>query len=299
MRDGAAGGTPGTAGGRPGGSGCRGPAGPGGFTMVELMIALVLGTIVTAGALALLISQQGFYQRSDEVIYAGQSLRAVTETSARELRGVRPEDILASRSDSVRVRYDLTRAHVCGLTTDSSTVYAYRFHAATNAALGPGRGTAYRNPFDTFFKYDPDFDATGAPSSTARDVCEAAGSPAGEPSERYREIGWTSSLDPPHRGAVLRVYGTLTYEFAPSGITDGAALWRNGDELVAPFAADGTGFAYYVCAGGSCSWHTDVTDASDRRNIHRIRIHAPALGDGSGQYSVTRDLRYEATLRNQ
>lgn len=275
-----------------------------GFTLVEMLMAIVVSGLVAAAMFQLLSGQNRFYGEVSDRSYAEETLRASAELAASELRLTASGDVRAARSDSVAVRADVLRGHVCQVTA-TGNVYFYVTEGVSAGGLqsiSPGlldsRGTAYSNPFTRTYDYDDGFDATGTPSSTARTECETWGAPAGMDAARYRVKSWGGSLAPPDPGATLRVYRTLSYYFAPSDMGDGLALWRNDGELASPFDPQGAGFRYRVCTGGSCGWHTNVSTASEQRDIRRIELQARALGDGANRYDVALDLDYDLTLRN-
>lgn len=275
-----------------------------GFTLVEMLMAIVVAGLVAAAMFQLLSDQNRFYGEVSDRSYAEETLRASVELAASELRMAASGDVLAARSDSVAVRADVLRAYVCHVTT-LDNVYFYVTEGVSGGGLlsvTPGlldsRGTAYAAPFSKTYSYDDGFDATGTQSSTAQTECEARGVPSGMDAARYRVKGWGGSLASPEPGATLRVYRKLSYHFAPSEMGDGLALWRNEGELGSPFDTQGAGFRYRVCAGGSCTWHTTVNDASDQRDIRRIELRGRALGDGANRYDVGLDLDYDFTLRN-
>lgn len=275
-----------------------------GFTLVELLVAIVVAGLLAAAMFQLLFDQNRFYGEVSDRSYAEETLRASAELAASELRMAASGDIRAAQSDSVAVRADELRAYVCHVTSTDNVYYYVTdgvsggvLSSITSSLLSP-QGTAYSNPFDKSLVYDDGFDATGVQSSTAQDECESSGAPAGKDAARYRMISWGGSLAPPEPGAVLRIYRTLSYHFAPSVMGDGLALWRNEGELASPFDEGSSGFRYEVCTSGSCTWQTSVNDASDQRDIRRIELRARALGDGANRYDVALDLDYDLALRN-
>lgn len=265
-----------------------------GFTLVEMLIALVVAGVLSAGMYKLLLDQNRYYGQMSDRAYAEETLRASADLMAAELRLVASGDVLAAQPDSVAVRSDVLLAYVCHVTSGDN-VYYYVTHEVSDAALEGARGTAYSNPFSSGYVYEDGFDATGTASSTAQAECEARGAPTGKAADRYRLKGWDGT--PPDPGATLRIYRKLSYYFAPSETSDGLALWRNDSELAAPFA-DGAGFRYQVCTSGSCTWNTSVNDKSDQRDIRRIQVEARALGDGANRYDVALDLDYDIPARN-
>lgn len=276
-------------------------SGPKGFTLVEILVTLVLVGIVGAATVGVLLRQNYFYGQTDDIVFANQSIRGTADLVPSELRTVSGADVVYSDADSLQVRYTVTRGIVCRV--DSDIVDFYVFDEDTNANLSSDRGTAYRNPFadpPDLYEYADGFDAyaSGSASSTAQTNCVDAGSPDDGAADQYRRVDWTPS-DIPVQGAYLRIYGFLSYHFGPSSFASGTALWRNGDELVAPFEPGSTGLVYRVCPPSeSCTWHSSVSDNSDQRVIERFRIRATATGEGANRYDVARDLQLDVPLRN-
>jgi len=272
----------------------RGSTAAPGFTLVEMLIALVVAGILAGGVVSLLMRQNSFYGKNDDTIYAEQTVRGTAELMASELRMAAPEDVEMATPDSVQIRFDVLKAVVCG--SSGSTVYTYVYDEPTAVNLPSGRGTAVSDPNLASFTYKDDFDGSGSASATALTACTTAngGVVQSADASRFRAIDWSSSgLATPAAGSVLRVYGTLTYSFASSSFTGGTALWRNDQELVAPFD---TGAAFrYVKADGTV--HGTLT-GSDLTDIRSIRVSATAVGSGSNRFDVSRDLSFDISLRN-
>lgn len=267
-----------------------------GFTLVEVLIAITVASILGAGILALVLGQNRFYGHNDDAIYAEQSLRAAMDLMASELRMASPSDLLAAEPESVSVRFDLIRAVVCDI-DGSGSADLFVYDSVTNANLPGGfRGTAISDPFEEDFEYDDGFDATGSQDADAEDDCEDNGSPVDEPSSRYRTAtGWgaASFATAVDTGFIVRVYGRLTYRFAESGFGSGVAVWRNTQELVSPFD-EGARFQYVMDDG---SVQSAVAD-TDFEDVRMIRIEVTATGDGPNRYDVERDIDYDVPLRN-
>ncbi len=77
-----------------------------GFTLVEMLIVTVLGSLVLLAALQVLITNQRTYTAQNATIEGQQSTRMALELLFNELRQVSPAggDILMMSSDSLRVR---------------------------------------------------------------------------------------------------------------------------------------------------------------------------------------------------
>jgi prepilin-type N-terminal cleavage/methylation domain-containing protein len=276
-----------------------------GFTLVEMLIALVVAGVLAGGVTTLLMRQNSFYGQNDDTIYAEQTMRGTADLVASELRMVSPgtsgtdTDFLLASADSVEVRFDVARGVVCG-DNGGSTIYVYVYDTPSAVNLPTGRGTAVSSRDESAFHYVSSFDATGSKavnsSSLAYTTCVAAndGTPQSANLDNYRTIDWSGSgLAVPSKGAVVRMYGTLTYSFAPSSFTTGTALWRNNQELAAPFAS-GAKFQY-VMQDGSV---TNSVSSGSFPDIRRIRIKAQATGSGSNRYDVARNLSFDIPVRN-
>lgn len=272
-----------------------------GFTIVEMLIALVMAGVLAGGVVSLLRHQSDFYGQNDDTIYAEQTARGTAELMASELRMASPEDIEVAAADSVAVRFDVLRAVVCG--SSGSTVYTYVFDEPASVNLPSGRGTTYFNTDSVRYYYDDGFDGSGtaATSTSAASYVSCTSANGGVPQSadlsRYRAVDWSGSsfAGPavPPVGSVVRVYGNLSYSFGPSSFSSGTALWRNDQELVAPF--DGNATFDYVMADGSVQSSVSSTSFGD---IRAIRVDATAIGSGSNRYDVARDLSFDVSLRN-
>ena len=88
----------------------------GGFTMTELIIVAVLGSVVLMAALQVLITNQRTYTAQNVQINGQQSTRMALEVLSSELREVSPEggDILAMSSSAITVRLMRKFSIVCG-----------------------------------------------------------------------------------------------------------------------------------------------------------------------------------------
>ncbi len=268
-----------------------------GFTLVEALIALVISGILASALVSLLIGQSRFYERTDDQIYAEQSLRASMDLVATELRMGAPMDLITAQGDSVTIRFDVIRGIVCD-TIGADAVTALAYEQIPDANLSGGvTGTAMSGPYEEPFTYaDAWLPTEAASGSGPKASCVANGGPAGLPDDSYASLtGWKSGIgDRPEPGSVLRFYGTLTYRFAPSTFfASRTALWRGSQELIGPFD-EGAAFSY-VMADGSVQTSVSSTDFAD---VRAIRLTATALGDGANRYDVQRPIEVDIPFRN-
>lgn len=274
----------------------EGGAAPAGFTLVEYLVATVLATIIGGAVLSLILSQNRFYARHAEYLRARQLVRATGDLVAGELRMAGPGDLLAADADSVSVRFDVSRGVVCGATPalDEATVFV--FDSVTNANLPGGTlGYAVSAPSDSGFVYDDGWAPAVDLSAAAKTTCIDRGARDHPESWRYRILtGWSSSAlgGTPEPGSLLRKYGRLTYRFDPSSFGSGTALWRNDQELVAPFES-GAAFSYVLAGGDTVSSPGSLAD------VRAVRLTATAVGEEDSRVEVRRELEFLLWLRNE
>lgn len=269
----------------------------GGFTLVEMLVALVVTGILAAGVIGLLLNQNDFYGETDDLVFAEQSLRATADLVASELRGAAPEDIVEADADRLTFQYDLVRAVVCKV--DGNDVYYYVVDEANNANVGSMTGFAFRNPYSTTgytYNRSHSFNENVAASvgGTIAATCSTDGGPTPTTAnlDRFRMVSWDATQVPAD-GAYLRFFGELTYEFRASGFdADATALYRGNQELASPFRSDAA-FTYLMADG------SEESSTADYANIRRVRVSATAVGDGANKHDVARDLNYGIALRNR
>lgn len=271
--------------------------GAAGFTLVEFLVATVLAAIVGGAVVSLIIQQNRFYAQHGEYVYAEQTMRAAGEVVAAELRMLAPADLRHATADSVAVRYDTYQAVVCESTPalDEATLFVY--DSATNANLAGGTlGYAVSPSYDSAHTYDDGWTPSDLTiGSVARTTCTDNGAPDLPEAWRYRTlVGWSASSlgGVPARGSYVRKYGELSYHFDPSSFSSGTALWRNGQELVAPFDS-GAAFSYLMASGDTLSAPGTLAD------VRGIRITATAVGEDDPRVEASRDLDFTIWLRNE
>lgn len=284
---------------RPGGDGSAG-----GFTVAEMLVALVIAGVLAAGVITLLMGQNRFYGATDDVVYAEQSLRATSDMLASEIRGIAPRgDVVAAGARTLTFRMDLHRGVVCHVDGASRDVYVFMYSETTAPNTGDPTGVAFREAYDgSAFAYQA-FDplvlrrVAADPGSVVATTCENNGGPPVAANEigRYWLIPSWPGSPVPRDGSVLRIFGEVTYEFGASSFTPGGtAIFRNSQEVASPFGPDAS-FSYVMAGGGVRS----SVPAGETGDIVRVRIGATAVGDGGDRYGVSRGLRYDVPLRNR
>lgn len=274
--------------------GIRGPEAVRGYTVVELLVALLAAGIVGGSVVSLLVSQQRFHRRHADLLRAQEIVASVAGFAGGEFRLSAPADLIAATPESVAVRFDAYRAVVCRADPGSGRAWLFVFDTATNANLRGTLGYAVQVPGESSYRYADGWRPVVELDAGARDECTGRGAPDRPEGWRYRILsGWESAgpVGIPPRGAVVRKYGRLTYRFSPSRFEDGPALRRNGQELLAPFAGDAS-FLYILADGDT------VAAPGTLEDVRAVVVHAAVPGDhgaGSGGAPLA---SYAIWLRN-
>ncbi len=252
-----------------------------GFSLIEVLLVLALLGAVSSAAIWLFIKNSHFYERSDDAIGARENLRATIDLLAAEVRGSSSADFLAAASDSMTIRFDLSRAIVCDSTApDEVALVVFDTVRAANVP-STFRGTAVSDPYDSLFTFLDGWrlPVTGK-GSRPRTACEARGSSVDLPSSRFRAVtGWLGRYGKlPPAGSFVRVYGRLSYRLGTSSFESGLGVWRNGQELASPFA-EGSSFSYILEGGAEQS--AVPVEALGRIRAVRIRLEATGRSGGT------------------
>lgn len=96
----------------------------GGFSLIEIMVALVLMGIVCGGIMTVIMRQQTFYRSATDVIDTRQQIRQATTVIPVDLRGVSSVggDIIAMSDSALDVRSNIGSGIVCSHTATQITI---------------------------------------------------------------------------------------------------------------------------------------------------------------------------------
>jgi prepilin-type N-terminal cleavage/methylation domain-containing protein len=301
-------------------------AGVAGFTLVELVIALVLVSLVAGATVKLLLRQQRFYNSTTELIQTRQQIRQVAAMLPSDLRGISSGggDISVMSDSSLEFRAVFGSSIVCVNTAGRLMTVPRiltRGSAMTNWATQPAPGDSllvYNDSSsmavtdDSWYRYQINTVAPvtgGCPA--ASNLVELSDLTASNPSYELRLTSPASNRIRPgaairfFRRARYRIYREtdnkwyLGYHDCMPGRTPACNATRAIAGPFQPYATNGTSgvqFAYYDSTGAV------TTNPSLVARISLVvRGEGGALlnltGDGAG---VFRDsLRIEVALRNR
>ncbi len=238
-----------------------------GFTLIELMVAIVLAGIVLGSIYQTLQNNQRFYRSESQVLDVQQGVRAVAQLLPSELREVDAVagDILAMGPDSITIRALRNTYFICAppvvasgkIITRNSQVYGYRAADPTrDRALVFRDGNTQRMSDDTWQDYTITSIVPGA-------LC-TDGTGAGT---TINLAGPTSMLDSVTIGSPVRTYEQITYRLyvdstgvAWLGVRDFVSgTWGEVSPVAGPLnATGGIALAYYDSTGAVTAVPTSV-----------------------------------------
>jgi hypothetical protein len=256
-----------------------------GISMVEVIVALVMASVLGATATSAFVTQSRFYSSQEETDFArGVGRRAMT-IMVSELRMLEQEGgIAAATSKSITVRAPYAMGVVCGNVT-VLTISRMPVDAEVLSSAGYS-GYAYRDRATGRYTYVEG--AATAPAVAGAPICTAAGMSVysgGGGNLDGQAMQFTSVPTPaPAIGTTVFLYQRITYEFANSVSVPGrVALWRRieetgvNEEIVAPFDTT-AGFRFYV--NDAAVPQADVPAALS--SITGIELRLDAFGERAG-----------------
>lgn len=210
-----------------------------GFSLAELMVALVIAGIIGVALTRLMISQSRFVATQDGLMRARTGARAGFNVVIQELRMVTPGGLLAAARDSVTARVPFAFGVACSQPSGGQQAILLLPFDSANFASASLTGFAWRDSTGTYQFIEPATLTNGSgPSSACTGVT---------PGPITVPAGWQVVYVSPNNlatlpGAAVYLYQKVRYEFASSSELPGRlALWRTvvgtgtREELVAPF----------------------------------------------------------------
>jgi len=222
-----------------------------GFTLLELLVAITVGAILTTALARLLVNDSRFVARQEALLSARTTARTALNWASIELGMVGDSGLRAAAPESVVVRIPYAFGVACDKASSDLIVSLAPSDSAAYASA-VAEGLAWRRSDGSWtFVTSVSTVAASSDSSTcladsihtvtAGRLVAVAGVPSGPPFQ-------------PIPGSISYLYQKVTYRFAPSVDLPGrTALWRQAgsaapEELAAPFAA-GSGFGFLVGTG--------------------------------------------------
>lgn len=269
-----------------------------GFSLAELMVALVVAGIIGVALTRLLINQSRFVASQDGYMRARAAARAGFNVTVSELRMVTYGGVLAARSDSITVRVPYAFGVLCRQPSGGLQAIALFPTDSANAAAATFSGWAWRDTL-AVWRY---ISGTAVSAGASSDCFIATDSAiAAVPNGRYIRVAPIAGVTQP--GAPAYLYQQVTYRLANSVEIPGRrALWRRvgsgtAEELVAPFDS-ASSFRFLV--GSSLRPQTAVPASLDSIKGVRLRLVGESEERPEGRTAVTQfDLTTDIVFMNR
>ena len=299
-----------------------------GFTVIELLAAFALFSVIMASAVGLLMSQRALYDVQGDRMALQRNVRAAVDLVASELRSIPAGGVIKGSSDSVVVRYPIRWGLVCGYANKTKvkedepeipapdaelympTMDDLLFSEEVQTGLGfRGADSVWTfieddgapQPWEDSLYVESTVYCTAGPGAKVRkDMFDKEGNliESGDTTvANYRRFfGYYSYVgSEAYQGAQVIAYSKVTYRFGSSAFEPGTrALFRvtpsGAQELSGLFDTD-AGFEYVVMNG---TVYSDLPPGQEV-NLVEIRIKAFATIDNQAG-GRKRTLDYDATV---
>ncbi|HEX2167158.1 MAG TPA: prepilin-type N-terminal cleavage/methylation domain-containing protein, partial [Longimicrobiales bacterium] len=213
-----------------------------GFTLVEVLIALVLSAVLGAAFMGAFVSQSRFFDHQEKVSAARDVSRGALNIMMSEMRMVELSGgvVPTPTNEMLELRVPYVFGMVCSSASGELTITVLPADLTGIGGMSFS-GFAYRTAAGGYTYIETPVTATSVGAAGAL-VCSGAGIVPGAgvvPNGDVITIPLPATV--PAVGTPIFLYRKIKYEFAPSGVVAGTALWRHvagvaqPEELVAPF----------------------------------------------------------------
>ena len=263
-----------------------------GFTLTEILIAVVMLGIVGLGISQLLVSQMRFFSRATNQRDARSVSRNALNIVRDEMRMIEPRGITAASDTSITVHVPYAMGVTC--TGSATTFVPLDSLTRANAVF---RGYAYRDTsLNSSYTYVA---STTAPAVGAGATCLAAGI---TPIAAGYSVTLSPALPSLPSGAPIFLYQTITYSLKASTLVPGrTALWREVDggpseEIAVPFENTAI-FRFYV-SGGTTSQASPPNPLNTITGIELVLVGESARSSPGTNTPESSGVRLSIFFRN-
>ncbi|NIN71643.1 MAG: prepilin-type N-terminal cleavage/methylation domain-containing protein [Gemmatimonadetes bacterium] len=214
-----------------------------GFTLAEVLVVIVLGSVVAAALYQTLVYQQRLYTEERSTTYRHDALRLANAVLSADLReaSAAQGDFLDTRPDSLSLRSPVGFGIVCAVDSGGGKLGLFNLQGRMGSLAG-----------DSLLIYHPNGWMVRVREATSEEASSLNCPYGGGPTVKL-VIRVDGTLTGIPVGAPARAFHRYTYSLQENrddwwlARTDGART----EILVGPFAGDGTGlsFAYFDAAG--------------------------------------------------
>jgi prepilin-type N-terminal cleavage/methylation domain-containing protein len=264
-----------------------------GFTLAEVLVALVLTAVLGAAATTTFVSQSRFFDKQDKVGAARGVSRSSLNMVLSEVRMVeRSGGVVAAEADSITLNVPYAMGLYCSIFAGTMSLSMLPVDSLTRANAGYS-GYAYRTS-ETTYTYVP---SSALPMGGLAPSCTGAGVSLVPTVGGVVNIPLGTNLKV---GTPVLLYQRISYIFRASSSVPGAiALWRRVhspilslpnpfvvEELVAPFAPT-AGFGYYVGDGAVAQSSVAFGSLDQITGIELTLDGTSERPESDGSYQVT------------
>lgn len=210
-----------------------------GFSLAELMVAMVVAGIIGIALTRLVVSQSRFVALQDGLMRARAGARAGFNVALAELRTVTHGGLIRAKPDTVEARVPLAFGVSCGQPSGGQQAILLMPHDSAALASATVDGYAWRDASGEW-QFTSPATITSMGASSAYCTSTSYANPA-----IARPSGWQIITISPNNialapGNTVYLYQTVRYRLGPSAQLSGRrALWRLADgteeELAVPF----------------------------------------------------------------
>lgn len=263
----------------------------GGFTLVEVMVALVITGILATVLFQLVQGQGKFVQMESSREEVQQNSRGALELLSSELRTIPAGAIDTAAADRIRFRVPRAWGLVCASTGGGTSGVAIAFPAGsfpsdapTSFASGAGSDWGLAIPSGTLGAYYA-LALTGIGTGGTSTCTSGIGLGTASPAD-VRQVSYSAPLVAPTAaaGSAVFLYQMVEYDMAQSSSSSPPGIWlrrRNGAGNMEPMAgpllaadtattSTGLSFSYYC--GSSALGAAALAVRANWLSIDRIRI---------------------------
>lgn len=269
-----------------------------GFSLAELMVAMVIAGIIGAALTRLVVNQARFVGTQDAMMQARAGARAALNVMSSELRMVSDSGMVAASRDSVTIRVPYAFGIACA-----------QVGGATIVSLLPSENSVYNGATISGYAWR---DSTGAyrfvqpatvSTASTTSCSDSAIVSLAAPGWSARAVAVAPNNLATRTGTLVYLYQLVRYAFASSAELPGRrALWRTvlstgtRDELVAPFD---TSACFQFLVGSSLAIQTAPPANLNTVKGLRVRLVAASEAPPEGRTTPMKfDLSTNLLFRN-
>jgi prepilin-type N-terminal cleavage/methylation domain-containing protein len=263
-----------------------------GFTLVEVIIALVITAVIGAAVTSVFITQTRFYDRQEKMDFARGVSRSAMNILTSELRMIeRDSGVIEATPTRIVLRVPYVMGVSCG---GAVNVMTLRYMPTDTVVLKDSTYSGFARMRDdgTWRYHDVGTGSTLPTLGLSAGICNGTSDTVRAiPGGGTMQITAPSSSDVAPRGRPVMLYQRITYEFKASTAVPGRiGLYRSIDrkaqdeELVAPFTANAR-FRFFI-NDGFASAAAPPANLRELTGIELVLESASERPDPDGTYPV-------------